>query len=170
MLFRENVRRGIAEANDKNFKNAIEWNGPIREISDGFFSLCFCSKQMSKSLVKLGCVQKKSMILKFPKINKKYINHFIRGYFDGDGCISGKGNNFQFTIVSTEEFCNELNRILGKIIGIKKLENHPNNTITKRYRVGGRKQVNRLYKFLYKNSTVFLNRKKNKMEELLCIS
>jgi intein/homing endonuclease len=39
-----------------------------------------------------GCVPAKSLILEFPNEsifkNKSLIRHFIRGYWDGDGCLS----------------------------------------------------------------------------------
>lgn len=38
------------------------------------------------SLLKCGLQPRKSLTMKFPKIPKALLNHFIRGYFDGDGC------------------------------------------------------------------------------------
>lgn len=54
-----------------------------------------------------------------------------------------------------------------EIIGLKKLENHPGNNITKRYRIGGNKQIKKIYQYLYKDSTLYLERKKYKMEQIL---
>ena len=45
------------------------------------------SHKIYNDLLKLGLYQNKSHTIDFPKIPKKYFNHFIRGYFDGDGCI-----------------------------------------------------------------------------------
>lgn len=45
---------------------------------------------MSRKLIELGCVQRKTYSLKFPKKNQldpKYYASFIRGVFDGDGSI-----------------------------------------------------------------------------------
>jgi intein/homing endonuclease len=45
-------------------------------------------KKLHDDLVKHGCVEKKSLILQFPKdLSQELISHFVRGYFDGDGCI-----------------------------------------------------------------------------------
>lgn len=46
------------------------------------------SKKMSNDLIDKGIVPNKSLVLKPPKINKKYYLPFILGYFDGDGTIS----------------------------------------------------------------------------------
>ena len=45
------------------------------------------SNEMYGDLLKLGLYPNKSLTVKFPNIPQKYIDHFIRGYFDGDGCI-----------------------------------------------------------------------------------
>lgn len=44
-------------------------------------------KDLYESLIKLGLSPNKSLVMIFPKVPKKYLNDFIRGYFDGDGCV-----------------------------------------------------------------------------------
>jgi intein-encoded DNA endonuclease-like protein len=46
------------------------------------------SKTMYNDLLGLGFVQAKSKNLIFPEVPPKFISHFIRGYFDGDGHVS----------------------------------------------------------------------------------
>lgn len=57
----------------------------------GFRDTCLLqinSKEMVDDLVKHGCVQNKSLIIEKPKyVSEEYLKHFIRGYFDGNGCI-----------------------------------------------------------------------------------
>jgi hypothetical protein len=38
-------------------------------------------------LMKLGLTPRKSLSLKLPRIPFRYFAHFLRGYFDGDGCF-----------------------------------------------------------------------------------
>ena len=49
-------------------------------------------KHLWETLNNYGCTPKKSLTLKFPDENifksKDLIRHFIRGYFDGDGCFT----------------------------------------------------------------------------------
>jgi hypothetical protein len=45
------------------------------------------SKEWFEDLSKLGFMQSKSNRLSLPKIPKKYFGDFVRGYFDGDGCV-----------------------------------------------------------------------------------
>ncbi|MEA1904416.1 MAG: hypothetical protein U9M97_00845 [Candidatus Hadarchaeota archaeon] len=45
------------------------------------------SKKMVRDLLELGILPRKSLNLRFPDIPDQHLNHFIRGYFDGDGYI-----------------------------------------------------------------------------------
>ena len=51
------------------------------------FELCIYNKEMVKDLIKLKMTPRKSLTLKMPKVPKKFLNHFVRGVSDGDGCI-----------------------------------------------------------------------------------
>lgn len=138
------------------------------------YGLYICSKQMSDALARLGCVQAKSLILKFPtsdQVPDHLVRHFIRGYFDGDGCfysgeklVAGKIYPRQaISIVSTNVFCEKLQSILLEQLNIycTVKVNHPksDNKITTRL---GFEKANAVYDFLdwiYKDATIFLDRK-----------
>lgn len=45
------------------------------------------SKEIFNDLTNLGFIPNKSKKLLFPNIPSKYLSHFVRGYFDGDGCV-----------------------------------------------------------------------------------
>ncbi len=45
------------------------------------------SKDMFEDLLKLGMTPAKSKSLYFPRVPSKYLADFVRGYFDGDGCV-----------------------------------------------------------------------------------
>ena len=45
--------------------------------------------RLYEDLRKFGLKRRKSLTLKFSThIKDQHLSHFIRGYFDGDGCIS----------------------------------------------------------------------------------
>jgi len=46
------------------------------------------SKKVFTDLLKLGFTQNKSNTMSLPEIAIEYFGDFLRGYFDGDGCIS----------------------------------------------------------------------------------
>jgi hypothetical protein len=64
---------------------------PKNKNCQNTYKLSIRNKHLSDQLSSLGCVPAKSLILKFPNHNifknKNLIKHFIRGYFDGDGCL-----------------------------------------------------------------------------------
>jgi hypothetical protein len=51
------------------------------------FILRIGSHEIYNDLFRLGLYPNKSLTINFPKIPKIYFWHFIRGYFDGDGCV-----------------------------------------------------------------------------------
>lgn len=130
------------------------------------------SKQMFKDLVNLGCIPRKSLVLKFPTISESLINHFMRGYFDGDGTvfISNPKNynktntiykNIGIGICGTQEFLLEYNKYLG-LNNAKKDKRKEGNIWY--LASSGTKKVKKVYEFLYKDANIYLTRKKNKFE------
>ena len=45
------------------------------------------SNEMFGDLVSLGFTPNKSLTIEFPKVPRRLLGDFIRGYFDGDGCV-----------------------------------------------------------------------------------
>lgn len=105
----------------------------------------------------------------FEKIPQNLQNHFVRGFFDGDGCISKytKTITKRFSLVFTSEiFMLQINNILKKEI--------PEISITINKKIGktvdyyitnislGGNKLEKMYNYLYNDSTIFLNRKKQK--------
>lgn len=56
-------------------------------LSRKSFILRIGSRSMFTDLLRRGVVPRKSKIAIFPKVPDRLLGHFIRGYFDGDGCI-----------------------------------------------------------------------------------
>ena len=44
--------------------------------------------RMYSNLVERGFTKRKSMTMRFPRVPEKYLPHFVRGYFDGDGGVT----------------------------------------------------------------------------------
>ena len=129
------------------------------------------NKHISQKLVELGCGKAKSSILVFPsdiQVSNSLINHFIRGYFDGDGSVS-KGKNPKIDIISTPEFLIPLQKILNNIlkIGITKLntKGHHSNANVTTLQIGGKLQCIRFGDWIYKDATIYLERKKKVFDE-----
>jgi hypothetical protein len=76
-----------------------------KQIKDEFLSykLEVNSSKMDDDLINLGCIPNKSLILMPPNLKDKFIPHFIRGYFDGDGSIGKYGGRLKFSLLGTNE-------------------------------------------------------------------
>lgn len=58
------------------------------------YQLQIGSKDIFSDLVKLGFMPAKSDKLRMPPVPKKFLSDFVRGYFDGDGCVYFKKLKF----------------------------------------------------------------------------
>lgn len=123
------------------------------------------SKKIATDLIRLGCVPKKSLILKFPKIDKRYYNSFIHGYFDGDGNIYyGETNNKkqrQFKLLGTYDFLNSIKEYFeSNLIECYDVSKYDNSNIY-HLRCSKIESIRRIYNLIYNNAKYdFLMRKK----------
>lgn len=82
------------------------------------YSLQVKSPKMVSDLEKWRCVPRKSLkIDSFPHIDASLYSHFIRGYFDGDGCLSyvKTENHYRIDFIGQEKFLKEI-QIFLKIL------------------------------------------------------
>lgn len=144
---------------------------PLKIIKNNYIRLVINSKIIVTDLVKYGCMQAKTYKIKFPKINRKYYSHFIRGYFDGDGCVTINDGTLFLSIIGTIDFLDSIKSILMEKCNVNNTkydDRHPNKKNNIRaLRYGGNVLINRIYHYVYDNSTISLERKKNKFLVIL---
>lgn len=163
------------------FKICLKTNKPLKfrksKIDKNNFKikercgLIIGNKKICSDLVNLGCVPRKTKILKFPQFIKKddsLLKAFIRGYFDGDGCVSiSKQNKIKSSIISTEDFILNLNNIFTNLgLNPKIYKSKKNNNFHEIYFHGKERNI-KMYNYIYDDSIYFLNRKKEKFENFL---
>ena len=92
-----------------NASNQIEHYdmGPSQLIR---YTLQVGSKKLYRRAEELRFTPNKSLTLKFPDVPSDYLNHFVRGYLDGDGCVyigtyTPKGRNKAKFIFRTTFTC-----------------------------------------------------------------
>jgi len=166
----------------EKLNNSISGSYPINvyKYSSGYSegkgyrcNLCIKYETMAKDLINHGCVQNKSLILTFPKLRKNLVHHFIRGYFDGDGSIfinNYKNRGVLYTrpginICGTKEFLETLSIYLDYSQCIYKEKRKSTNTYT--YKVYGNKRVLPILNYLYKDASIYLDRKHKLFKELI---
>lgn len=129
-------------------ENKFGWHFSIRD------------SQIINDLKKLGCIERKSLILVFPsedQVPQKYIYDFIRGYFDGDGTLSfntrTKKPQIRFGFCGTKMFLESIKKILNLKNSLQKT----GQAYT--FVVSGNKIGLSFFEKIYNNPTRFLNRK-----------
>lgn len=155
-------------------ESSIPYNSKYKnQYTEDIARINISSKKLKESLVNLGYSDRKTYDeLHIPKIDSELVRHFIRGYFDGDGCITGNARkpnpnnrekNWRFsyraefvskTKTLLEEIKQELekNNITCSILLIKK--DH-----TYRLNISARESLKKMYHYLYDNSNFYLKRK-----------
>lgn len=148
----------------------LDGNGKTYE-SKKIFSFRIGSRRMFTDLSKIGLTPNKSKTTKFPfNLPNKYLNHFIRGYFDGDGCVHIKrGRNKKrnlilkgLNVIFTSGSKSFLEGLSARINDFIKLNQNKIYDSHRAYQLRySTSDSIKLFKFLYKNTPkcLYLKRK-----------
>lgn len=157
------------------------------------FRFYLYGSKLDEQLTNVGVVHNKSLILTFPTfIPDELMPHFIRGYFDGDGSVwEGKRkkmkvkdelrygkkririvHNVKFNFTGSNTFIPDLQEYLINKLGLSKTklnyskakEDHRHCTME----YSGRKNLFKLYNYMYSSASIYGQRKKAKFEKILC--
>lgn len=174
----------------EKFKEDISFTGNIEETNyiinygekygskpSHMAKLRIHSIEIKNDLIKLGCSSRKTLTLKFPtteQVPEHLLNHFIRGYFDGDGSIweckvpdkrknKFRTRRFLCSIVSTDDFNNSLKIFLENKLNLLPLylRGHAKTKGICYLSLFAFVSVNKFKNFIYNNATRFLKRKKD---------
>lgn len=156
----------------QKFKIHLQYEGPIRFINHSklhpnwknAYMLEISSKKLVNALCLQGCVPNKTRTLHLPKLRENLYRHFIRGFFDGDGCLQlqDKLYHCRFDLTSASKiFLEQVRPIIaehGKTIGSLNKET--------KYDVWhlsfSGHQVISILNWLYKDTDLYMIRKYNK--------
>lgn len=154
------------------FNTILNYNRPLLYLKDNtIVDLTINSKTISSDLVNLGCTQKKSFTLSFPydKIPANLVRHFIRGYFDGDGCINiSEQNDVQINITGNNMFIEQLQEILVKATSTSrtKLQLYKKSCSVFWH---GKNVCFKVLDYLYKDSNISLDRKNKLYKKIVSL-
>lgn len=170
------------EAHLKKFLDSIQSDSPIshnssilKNYNKIYYSskINICNKKIVEDLERLGCVQNKTLIIKFPSydiVPKKLIRHFIRGFFDGDGSIhiNLEKRTVRVGITGMENILNRINDIFYKDLKIDRKKIQRKDNI---FQVswGSIFDCHKIYEYLYNNCNIYLDRKLEKFNTLYCL-
>lgn len=163
----------------EKFKSCIGANNPIGLYKQTYCNLTIYSQHLCDKLSEYELSQAKTYTLQIPELDDVLMRHFIRGYFDGDGCFSVIKRNdrknpnsktYQFNITGMENPLRKIQKHLIKNVGVA--DNglkHRKSTIAITIHYSGRNVCKRILDYLYQDATIYLQRKYNKYVEY-CIS
>lgn len=168
------------ECHIEKFKKAIDANYEIhRYIGTGYSEgklyskIIMSSEKMKSDLIKHGCIENKTNMISAPKIDKEMISHFIRGYIDGDGCITHSFNKYgsldwKVKILGTDKLLDYIRDFIHKnnIAQINQYSKRKEYQIVSCLEFGGNIQVRNFLELIYKDATILLDRKYKEFLEL----
>lgn len=132
------------------------------------------SKHMSRHLATLGVVEAKSHKIVFPEwLDKSLYQHFIRGLIDGDGWIYLPNDNRDSPnvgLICTRQINDFLKDYFEKELGLKSylVKAHKQDfNVMCEVRVKNYHQCKMLMDWLYKDATIYLQRKYNLYQDFL---
>ena len=163
----------------EKIKNAMGIENPIRIREDKrgfiFASLEWACAEHKKDLRKYNIIPKKTYTLLPPvELDERFYIDYIRGYFDGDGTInlnSSKGKkSLRWSICGASKPLLEwIIKILQERYNIPPVNIHKDSSHEKNFYsfVYSTNATRKIYDILYTDSSLFLQRKKEKYEKLL---
>ena len=152
-------------------------------VSHPMYSFAFACKEIVSCLEDLGLGKNKTYLSKSIKnvVPKELMWDFIRGYWDGDGCISSSNVtknvketsynyiNIGFTIISKDpDILNEMNEFFME----EGINTHVYPDNKGNYLVGthSKSEIEKIYNKLYTSSNLFMERKRTKFNEIMATS
>jgi len=165
---------GLAQK-DKLFLQKINSYITNRSVSDKLVTksclMVVSNKEITKTLFeKFNITPNKSLTYSIPTwvLNHKLAHHFLRGYVDGDGCWKqslNKNNHIQIyfknsgTKIVMEQFLETFRKNINYEIKKYKIIQKQKNIY--RLEFGGNCICSKICNYLYKDATIYLDRKRN---------
>lgn len=126
------------------------------------------SKELLVCLMKdHGFRPRKSLDDHYPTIPDEWIGHFVRGYFDGDGCVSSNHDSLSFGLLGSYGFLDGVVRQLERVCGLSQRNLNKHGSV---YRTAwfSENDLRKAYEALYPpGDYLFLARKRERFEHWL---
>lgn len=156
----------------EKYQHAIKTNTPIKIDRYGNYQLNIGCKEMAEDLRRIGLHNRKSYSLDFNKVlsyvPEKLENHFVRGMFDGDGSIKiykydyVKNPQYHFGYTGLKEVVDYIKSYFD--IHTKTVKE---SDITYTCVSSCKETINHIYKILYNNATIYMDRKYSTFKQII---
>lgn len=161
----------------EKMRNELQSERPIKvyQCQNGYKKnkLMFWSSHIKQVFIEYGVVPNKTYSQDFHapyKLSKKYWIDYIRGFFDGDGCVK-KGHSLTFELNSiNKKFLEDIQTFFKEYLDIPMQMSvahaRPNQAVMYRLYCYGDK-ARKVYSNLYTKDALYLQRKYDRWQELL---
>lgn len=164
-----NHLRKFNKSIDGNVEVSVRTRATFSDVKHKMCAIRLYSKKIVNDLINKNIDKDKTYSKKFPIVEDKLFIHFLRGYFDGDGCIfiDKSKNVIHYDITSAnEDILEYIHKKMYEEYGISsyitKEEPRLDGTVPT-YKICFKGMTNG-FKFgtlIYDNATIYLERKKN---------
>lgn len=160
------------------FKNDIKSNHKITQKiielenkKHKAYRINIADKKLNSDLNYLGLNSNKSYkaYIPFRFVPNELIPHYIRGLFDGDGCVRKQNKNGTGIIICTtasQMMVNDITECMEKELNIAVKVSKKRNTNVSDVKIYKQDDVNTFYDWIYKDATIYLDRKYEKFAVL----
>lgn len=156
----------------------ITKNGTVVGKNTGDCGIDIYSKKIKDDLTNLYVGLRKTYSeIPLPNINPELIRHFIRGYFDGDGCVSWgvckKNGEFKNWLWKKVEITSKTGTLLKDIQSFLKEKNIESNVNFRKdrnnfvFEICQWESIKRFYNLIYEESNFYLKRKYEKFSHFV---
>lgn len=153
----------------ERIKNEMKFQGEVKDsfkkTKSGkikrYSRLRMCNKHLIDKLISHGICPRKTYKFSLPTcINDHNINHFMRGFFDGDGClcVNDKKPSYAITLVCEKSFSYQLQTLLKKHLNIDVRINDTSNVIN-HVIIESAVNIEKFLEWIYKDCDMKLERK-----------
>jgi len=165
---RINLQKGDIE-HLKKFAKDIEFNGPVKYVNNrNIANISIYSKHIEDSLRLLGVMERKTSIIRpCQNVPLELQKDYWRGYFDGNGTIRYSYKSWRVSNCGSKWMIDGFQNFLekNKIVGGSRIT----IGVTHVSEYGGNILAQNVIKTFYVNPSVYLDRKKKKVDALLSI-
>lgn len=160
----------------EKFKADLQYSGKItvcntlHTVTNKYYetcAICIWRPKLRNDIISHGVTPNKSKEAHLPNFSDTLMKHYIRGYFDGDGCWTIRNQTMMCCsfISSSESFILEAREYLSKACNLNNniKITHYNNAYAFIY--AGNLQCKRIYDYLYEDGGPWLDRKYEKSTE-----
>lgn len=160
-------------------KECLRSNHPIRDYNYSgrpgqgknkpYASFSIRSKELVDGLAQFGVVSAKTRLIRWPDLAQSLLRHFLRGYFDGDGCWAKVGDGtpkVAFRVTSNMPFLTACQTYLvqeAQLGNYTKLWQHRDSEGIGTMVYSGPRNVGQIFRLMYDNASIFLPRKRDKV-------